>query len=108
MRTIYAYATEGSPGRVNEDYAACGTGWAVVLDGATASPGVDSGCIHDVLWLVRHLATAVTRRILLAAAPLPDLLAESIEETREAHAGTCDLQNPDSPSLHDIDRARTG
>jgi hypothetical protein len=40
-------------------------GWAVVLDGATAPEGVDSGCIHDVSWLVSHLAAAITRRMLL-------------------------------------------
>ena len=50
------YATEAAPGRVNEDTAVCGDGWAVVLDGATAPEGVDSGCVHDVRWLVRHLA----------------------------------------------------
>jgi hypothetical protein len=92
------YATEASPGQVNEDYAVCGNEWAVVLDGATAPAGVDSGCIHDVPWLVRHLAAAVTRRILLDSVSLPDLLAASIEETRKAHAATCDLANPDSPS----------
>jgi len=92
------YATESTPGRINEDYAVCGNEWAVVLDGATARAGVDSGCIHDVPWLVRHLAAAVTRRILLSADPLPDLLAASIEETRKRHEGTCDLGNPDSPS----------
>src|SRR5207244_9514863 len=92
------YATESAPGRVNEDYAVCGGEWAVVLDGATAPDGVDSGCIHDVPWLVRHLAAAVTRRILLDSASLPDLLAASIEETRAAHGTACDLGNPDSPS----------
>jgi hypothetical protein len=103
------YATESAPGRVNEDYAVCGNEWAVVLDGATAPAGVDSGCIHDVPWLVRHLAAAVTRRILLGSASLPDLLAASIEETRDAHAGTCDLSNPDSPSSTiSIVRVRNG
>lgn len=91
-------ATESTPGRVNEDYAVCGNDWAVVLDGATAAPGVDSGCIHDVPWLVRHLAAAITRRILLDSAPLTDLLAASITETRDAHGPACDLGNPDSPS----------
>jgi len=93
-----AYATESAPGHVNEDYAICGSEWAVVLDGATAPDGVDSGCIHDVPWLVRHLAAAVAGRILLDSASLPDLLAASIEETRAAHGATCDLGNPDSPS----------
>ena len=92
------YATESAPGHVNEDCAICGNEWAVVLDGATAPEGVDSGCVHDVPWLVRHLAAAVTRRILLDSGSLPDLLAASIEETRDAHAATCDLGNPDSPS----------
>jgi hypothetical protein len=92
------YATESAPGHVNEDYAICGNEWAIVLDGATAPDGVDSGCIHDVPWLVRHLAAAATRRILLDSASLPDLLAAAIEETRAAHGATCDLSNPDSPS----------
>lgn len=92
------HATESTPGRPNEDYAVCGDDWAVVLDGATAVPGADTGCIHDVRWLVHHLAAAVTRHLVLDSAPLPDLLAASIEETRAAHSATCDLGNPDSPS----------
>ena len=92
------YATESAPGRINEDYAICGNEWAVVLDGATAPDGVDSGCMHDVPWLVRHLAAGVTRRLLLDSASLPDVLAGAIKETRDAHATTCDLGNPDSPS----------
>jgi hypothetical protein len=92
------YATESAPGHVNEDYAICGNEWAIVLDGATAPDGVDSGCIHDVPWLVRHLAATATRRILLDSVPLADLLASAIEETRAAHGTTCDLGNPDSPS----------
>jgi hypothetical protein len=92
-------ASEGAPGLVNEDYAVCGSSWAVLLDGATAPLGVNSGCIHDVPWLVRHLAAALTRRMLTEVdAPLDDLLASSIEEVSAAHAGTCDLDNPDSPS----------
>jgi hypothetical protein len=91
-------ATESAPGYVNEDYAICGNDWAVVLDGATAPVGVDSGCIHDVPWLVRHLAAGVARRLLLDTAPLPELLAGAIKETGDAHGSTCDLGNPDSPS----------
>jgi hypothetical protein len=93
-----SFATEPAPGHVNEDYAVCGNGWAVVLDGATAPPGVNSGCIHDVPWLVRHLAAAVARHLVLNPGPLPDLLSASIKETCAAHASTCDLDNPDSPS----------
>lgn len=91
-------ATEGAPGHVNEDYVLCGNDWVVVLDGATAPPGADSGCIHDVVWLVRHLAAALARRMILDASPLTELLAEAISETRDAHTAACDLSNPDSPS----------
>lgn len=93
------YASESTPGRVNEDYAVCGRDWALVLDGATApSAEIDSGCIHDVPWLVRHIAASVSHRLTLSRAPLTGILAAAIEDTRNRHAGTCDLSNPDSPS----------
>jgi protein phosphatase 2C-like protein len=96
------YATEAAPGRANEDRVICGDGWAVVLDGATAPDGVESGCIHDVSWLVNHLAAAITRCMLTTgddlAGDLADTLALAIAETCAAHAATCDLANPDSPS----------
>jgi hypothetical protein len=93
------YATQAAPGEPNEDYVVAGPGWALVLDGATPVPDVDSGCVHTVTWLVRNLAAALAAR--LAREPdchLPDLLAEAIKGTCEAHAGSCDLTNPDSPS----------
>jgi len=92
------YATEAAPGYVNEDRAVCGDGWAVVLDGATAPDGVESGCIHDVTWLVNHLAAAITRCMLTTGDDLAGTLALAIAETCTAHAATCDLANPDSPS----------
>jgi len=55
-------ASEAGGKRPNEDYAVTGPGWAVVLDGATAPAGIDSGCIHDVRWLVRQLAAGVAAR----------------------------------------------
>jgi hypothetical protein len=119
-----SHATQAAyPGRVNEDWAASGPGWALVLDGATPAPGVATGCRHDVPWLVRHLAAALASRLALATAgpgrgpltgqlagrpalagagpgsdPLADLLADAIGELRDAHGGRCDLGNPDSPS----------
>jgi hypothetical protein len=88
------------PGRRNEDAAASGPGWAFVLDGATPTPGVATGCRHDVPWLVRRLTTALTRRLTdtETSAPLADILADAIAELCDAHQGTCDLSNPDSPS----------
>jgi hypothetical protein len=91
-------ATRAGDGQGNEDYAVAGPDWAVILDGATAPAGVDSGCVHDVRWLVRQFAAAITARMPATAAPLADLLAEAISDVRHAHGGTCDLGNPDSPS----------
>jgi hypothetical protein len=99
-----SHATQAAwRGRVNEDLAASGPGWALVLDGATPAPGVATGCRHDVPWLVRQLAAALAARLTRAAAgpgtgPLADLLATAIGELRDAHGGRCDLGNPDSPS----------
>lgn len=96
MQTICA--SESTPGQANDDYAICGPDWAMVLDGATAPAGVDSGCIHDVPWLVRHIAASLSNGLTVSQAPLTDILAAAIEDTRKAHAATCDLVNPDSPS----------
>jgi hypothetical protein len=93
-----SYASERGVGHANEDYVIGGTNWAVVLDGATAVPDVDSGCIHDVPWLVHRLAAALAARILDTGIPLDDVLSAAIREVCAAHADTCDLSNPDSPS----------
>lgn len=94
-----SYATRPAPGVVNEDYVTAGPGWAVVLDGATAPAGVDSGCLHDVAWLVHRLAAALSARLAAGSpGPLADVLAAAIKEVCAAHADTCDLANPDSPS----------
>ena len=96
MQTTYATSAGGE--RPNEDYAVCGPGWAVVLDGATPRDDVDSGCIHDVPWLVRQLAAGIVAGLLRDEAPLPTMLTEAIQRTCDAHVRTCDLSNPDSPS----------
>jgi hypothetical protein len=96
MQTIFATSAGGA--RPNEDYAMCGPGWAVILDGATPRDDVDSGCVHDVPWLVRRLAAGIVACLARDEAPLCAVLAEAIERTRAAHAGNCDLSNPDSPS----------
>jgi hypothetical protein len=92
------YATRAGDGQGNEDYAMAGLDWAVVLDGATAKAGIDTGCIHNVRWLVRQFAAAISTRTPATDALLADLLADAITDVRLAHGGTCDLQNPDSPS----------
>jgi hypothetical protein len=91
--------TEAAPGQVNEDYAICGPTWAAVFDGATPGPDVDSGCIHDVPWLVRQLSGNLAPALIQHPdIPLTDALANAIVATADAHAATCDLSNPDSPS----------
>lgn len=93
------YSTQAAPGAVNEDYVTAGPAWAVVLDGATAPAGVDSGCVHDVAWLVHRLAGALSARLAADdAGSLADILAGAIKQVCSAHADTCDLANPDSPS----------
>jgi len=84
---------------VNEDLVLTGPDFAVVFDGATPFPGVDSGCRHTVAWLVGRIARYVAPPLLTAsAAPLADVLAEGIDAVRAEHAETCDLANRDSPS----------
>lgn len=93
------YATRPGSRRPNEDLVVAGPSWIVVLDGATAAPGVDGGCAHDVAWLVGRLGGALAARLARDdAAPLAEVLESAIEETRAAHSGACDLGNPDSPS----------
>ena len=92
-------ATQPTPGQVNEDFVITGPTWALVLDGATTRPYINTGCIHDVAWFVRHLA--IEFALLLTNSPdrpLDDTLAETIAATRRLHEHTCDLTNPDSPS----------
>jgi len=95
-----SYETAAAPGRPhNEDHVIAGPAWVAVLDGATAPAGVDSGCKHDVPWLVAQLGSALARQLVTRPEErLPDLVAAAIRATMTAHADTCDLANPDSPS----------
>lgn len=95
---VTSVVSESTPGQPNEDYATVGPDWGIVLDGATAPQGIESGCIHDVPWLVRQLAGNLAHRLTTGASPLPELLAEAIAATCRAHESTCDLDNPSSPS----------
>ena len=88
-----------SPLRPNDDFVLAGERFVIVLDGATAPVGVESGCVHDVPWLVGRLG--VNLAALLVGAPeagLVDVLRDGIAATMGDHVGTCDLRNPDSPS----------
>lgn len=94
----FRIATEpGDPGRPNEDFAAASSTSAVLLDGASAPRGVDTGCAHGVAWYTRRLGA-----LLLAGAdaglPLREALSEAVTTASALHADTCDLGNQESPS----------
>jgi hypothetical protein len=99
IRSLSEAAPDRRPPSVNEDLVLTGPDFAVVLDGATAPYGIESGCVHDVPWLVKQLAIRLAPPLLAqSSASLPDLLAEAIAAVRASHADTCDVSNPDSPS----------
>jgi hypothetical protein len=93
------FATEATPGQVNEDFVVAGADWAVVLDGATPQADVDGGCVHGPAWLVRRLGGRLAQFLAEGTGePLEEMLAEAIKTTADRHSGSCDLSNPDSPS----------
>jgi hypothetical protein len=95
------YATEPGDDQPNEDFVLAGPEFVVVLDGATAPPGIPSGCIHNVRWLVRHLGGRLASQLTLddtADTMLAEHLADAIRWVNAQHAHTCDLDNPASPS----------
>lgn len=90
--------SESAPGLRNEDLVISGRSWVAVLDGATAVPGRDTGCVHDVAWLVAALGKALRAELTGSSRPLPAVVGEAIRTVRRAHGPSCDLSNPDSPS----------
>ncbi|WP_256206738.1 protein phosphatase 2C domain-containing protein [Nocardioides luteus] len=92
--------TETSPSHEhNEDFVLVGNDFVVVLDGATPVPGLETGCIHDVPWLVRHLGLRLAEGLVTPGAlNLADILERAIQQVRDAHVDSCDLEDPNSPS----------
>lgn len=95
----FVSATVPGSDRPNEDHVVVSAGYAIVLDGVTQLPGLDTGCVHGPAWLVRQLGDCLTA-VLTAdpAMPLGPVLATAIERLRDRHARRCDLSNPHSPS----------
>jgi hypothetical protein len=99
IRSISQPAPDRRPPAVNEDLVLSGPDFVVVLDGATAGKGIDSGCSHTVAWLVQRLGRQLALPLLTGStAPPADLLADAIAAVSAEHADRCDLTNPDSPS----------
>jgi hypothetical protein len=98
-----SYACQpGDPRIPNEDHVLASDRFVLVLDGATPAPGIPSGCVHDVPWLVATLGGVLARRLstrTAAAEPsLVDVLRAGIADVMAAHGPDCDLTNRDSPS----------
>ncbi|MGH8882403.1 MAG: protein phosphatase 2C domain-containing protein [Stackebrandtia sp.] len=92
-------ATEPAPGGRNDDGYVIGPDFAAVLDGCTAATDRDSGCAHDVPWLVARLSGHLSAELFRGSdRPLSTILSRAIALTCDDHRGSCDLSNPDSPS----------
>ncbi|QSB14586.1 protein phosphatase 2C domain-containing protein [Natronosporangium hydrolyticum] len=99
MPDVYiSTATEAGDSGQNEDWVGTCPTAVVVLDGVSAPPGTSTGCRHGTAWYVNQLGS----RLLLHLAGddlTPDAsLSAAIRETADAHAGTCDLRHPGTPS----------
>ena len=88
----------GKQGRENEDFAAVLPGAVVVIDGASAPAGVESGCSHSVAWYARTLGGLLAGAVTDRSLTLAEALEGSIERVVLTHTDTCDIGNPHSPS----------
>jgi hypothetical protein len=92
-------ASQAAPGRAdNEDLAFAAGGLVGVLDGVTAPPGVDPGCVHGPAWYVRRLSSHLQRTAASPGTSLVEALAEAIHAVRGDHEGRCDLDHPNTPA----------
>jgi hypothetical protein len=96
MRVTIA-TSAARPDEPNEDFAAAGTNGVILLDGAGLS-GTTSKCTHGVAWYTRHLGGALLAGLPDEERTLTAILRDGIRETAALHAGTCDLDDPGTPS----------
>ena len=83
----------------NEDFVAASASVVVVLDGASAPPGVETGCVHGTLWFVRRLGAALLDVLSTQTEQaLVDNLAQAIVNVNALHINVCDLGHPGNPS----------
>ncbi|WP_157984888.1 protein phosphatase 2C domain-containing protein [Lentzea terrae] len=95
-----SFATEpGSPSKPNEDFVQATPRVVAVLDGLGTPGGLPTGCVHGTPWFVAQLGGQLVR---LAsdhpAQDLQDVATAAIEAVAAAHADTCDLDHPGTPS----------
>ena len=99
MRDLRGATLPGRPDRPNEDAYAILPTLAVVADGATSPPKLGDGCSHGPAWYARRLVAFVVDAHSDAPDSKPaDLLASAITATTAAHADTCDVGHPGTPS----------
>ncbi|GHJ45632.1 hypothetical protein Cs7R123_29740 [Catellatospora sp. TT07R-123] len=92
-------ATEAAPGRPdNEDQVFHYANVVGVLDGVSATDGLDSGCMHGPAWYTRQLVVRLKDTIDKAPTDsLSNLLGTAIEQVMRDHPD-CDLSNPSTPA----------
>jgi hypothetical protein len=99
MTNVQAATIPGVPGQPNEDAYAVLPTLMVVADGATSPPRLGDGCRHGPGWYARRLvANVVAAHVEDLGAAGVYVLAEAIDRTTAAHADTCDLTHPGTPS----------
>jgi hypothetical protein len=70
-----------------------------VLDGLTAPSELGTGCVHGTPWFVARLGTELVGAATIARdEPLEEIVAGAIKRVVDAHADTCDLEHPGTPS----------
>jgi hypothetical protein len=95
-----AFASRGSRNAAtNEDFVAATARVVVVLDGASAPPGEETGCVHGTPWFVRRLGAALLDIFESQTRQAPsDDLAQAIVNVNALHINMCDLAHPGTPS----------
>ncbi|GLZ00591.1 hypothetical protein [Actinoplanes sp. NBRC 103695] len=92
---MFALATDGAPGRPNEDFVVATPDIAVVVDGAGIPFG---GCHHGVAWYAQQLGVRTLSALIdNPGIELTEGLATGIAVVASLHAETCDLSNPGTP-----------
>lgn len=86
-----------NPGVENEDAAVSGSDVVVVVDGAGLPADLRAGCHHSVAWFASTVARVLHTHLVSRASSMKTALATTIEEVRDSHAATCDLDRG-SPS----------
>lgn len=97
MRVWLATDPSG-PDWPNEDFTAITPGVAVLIDGAGSPANRASGCVHGVAWYAATLGAYLAAGATGTRTPLAEVLADAIGHVSQAHAGTCDLDHPNTPS----------